>query len=139
MDRPEVWNAGNRDAGIRDAGNRDAGDWDAETVDDALDVLQDLASWELAPQRWEQVARILERIAAAAAARDAEDLRGAVADLELSGPVRALRIGGAGASGIPEPVLDRRNTLVHALSQERSPGSATGPAPEAGRGAEPAR
>jgi hypothetical protein len=109
--------------------------WDAESVDDALDVLQDLSSWELAPHRWEQVARILERIAAAAATHDGEDLRGAVADLELSGPVRALRIGGAGASGIPEPVLDRLNTLVHTLSQERP----TGSAPEAGRGAEPAR
>jgi hypothetical protein len=112
-------------------------DWDAETVDDALDVLQDLVLWELAPQRWEQVGEILERITAALAARDADDLREAVADLELSGPVRALRIGSASTGGIPEPVFDRRNTLVHSLSNEQSRRSAT--TPEGGRGDKPPR
>ncbi len=94
-------------------------DWDAETVGDALDVLQEIVLWELLPERWEQVGRILDRITAALAANDVEDLRDAVADLELTGPVRALRIGGTGERGIPEPVLERRNTLVHALTEER--------------------
>jgi CATRA-associated small protein len=112
-------------------------EWDAETVGDALDVLQDLVLWELAPQRWAQVEQILDRIAQALGARDAEDLRDAIADLELSGPVRVLRIGSAGVGGIPEPVLDRRNSLVHALSQEQPAGPA--PAPEGDRGGRPAR
>ena len=93
--------------------------WDTETVDDALDVLQDLVLWELVPERWELVDRLLGRIGAAFVAGDADELREAVADLELSGPVRALRIGGTTVQGIPEPVLDRRNTLVHTLSQQR--------------------
>jgi hypothetical protein len=95
------------------------GGWDAETVDDALDVLQDLVLWELVPERWDQVDHLLTRIAQAFAAGDADELRQTLADLELSGPVRALRIGGTPVNGIPEPVLDRRNTLVHNLSQER--------------------
>ncbi|WP_305785579.1 CATRA system-associated protein [Symbioplanes lichenis] len=93
--------------------------WDAETVGDALDVLQDLVLWQLVPDRWSQVDRLLGRIAAAFAAGDADEVRAAVAYLELSGPVRALRIGTAGVDGIPEPVLERRNTLVHALVREQ--------------------
>ena len=122
-------------------------DWDAETVGDALDLLQDLVLWELVPGRWEQVGAILDRITAALTTHDAEQLRDAVADLELSGPVRALRIGSTGERGIPEPVLDRRNTLVHTLAEERKLAeehklaeerkAATGE--EAGRGDQPAR
>jgi len=109
-------------------------DLDAETVDDALDVLQDLVLWELAPRRWEQVGEILDRITAALAAHDADDLREALAHLELS-PVRALRIGSAGTTGIPQPVLDRRNTLVYRLGNEQSRRSAT--RPEGLRGDQP--
>ncbi|MEV7628708.1 CATRA system-associated protein [Actinoplanes sp. NPDC089786] len=92
---------------------------DRETVDDALDVLRDIVLWELTPQRWEQVTLILGRLADALAAGDPEELRDAVADLELSGPTRALRIGGTETGGIPEPVLERRNTLVHSLSRDQ--------------------
>ncbi|GIM66958.1 CATRA system-associated protein [Actinoplanes auranticolor] len=108
-------------------------DWDTETVGDALDVVQDLAFWELPPEGWEGVGAILDRIGSALATRDLESLAEAVADLELSAPSRALRIGSRVERGIPEPVLERRNTLVHALTQEHSAG------PEAGHGAEPAR
>jgi hypothetical protein len=119
-------------------------DWDAETVEEALVVLQDLVEWELGPQRWEQVGQILERITAALAAQDADDLREAVADLQLSSPSRALRIGSANTGGIPEPVLDRRNTLVYRLSNEHSRRSneqsrRAATTPEGGRGDQPAR
>ena len=109
-------------------------DWDAESVGDALDVLRDLLWWELVPARWERVDRLLVRIAAAFAAGDATELREAVADLELSGPVKAIRIGSTAVAGIPEPVLDRRNTLVHTLSQQRPK-----PPAEGGRDEQPAR
>jgi hypothetical protein len=112
-------------------------DWDTETADHALDLLQELVLWELAPQRWAQVGEILDRITTALAAHDADDLREAVADLELNGPIRALRIGSAGAGGIPEPVLDRRNTLVYSLSNQQSRRPAT--TPEGGRGDQPRR
>jgi hypothetical protein len=92
--------------------------WDAETVQDAVDVLDDLVLWELAPQRWEQVDRILAWIDRALRARDGDDLRAAVAELELSGPVRILRIGGNQQTPVPPPVLDRRNALVHTLTRD---------------------
>lgn len=119
----------------------DPSDLDAETVGDALDVLQDLVLWELAPERWEHVGVVLGHITTALAGREAEALRDAVADLELSGPVRALRIGSADEHGIPEPVLELRNTLVHRLTREQrrteERRAATGT--EAGRGDQPAR
>jgi hypothetical protein len=111
-------------------------DWDAETLGDALDVLQDLVLWELVPQRWEQVEQLLDRMQVAIASRDAGDLRDAVADLELSGPVRVSLIGSTPIRGIPEPVLERRNSLVHALTLEQARRSAT---TEAGSGDKPAR
>jgi hypothetical protein len=110
-------------------------DWDDEIVGDALDVLQDLVLWQLVPERWAQVGGILDRIISALATRDVEELHDAVADLELNGPVRALRIGSTGETGIPEPILERRNTLVHALTDERK-----APIPmEADRGDQSAR
>ncbi|MET0423514.1 MAG: CATRA system-associated protein [Actinoplanes sp.] len=96
--------------------------WDAETVQDTVDVLQDLVLWELPPQRWDIAAQLLRRIEVALAARDADEVREATAELELLGPIRILRIGSAGSMSIPEQLLDRRNTLVHALTR--------GPLPE---------
>jgi len=100
---------------LQSAGMNGPTGWDAETIDDALEKLQDLVLWQLAPQRWDQVDRILGRMAAAMAAGDEDEMREAVADLELSGPTRILRIGSASEDGIPEPVLERRNTLVYSL------------------------
>lgn len=100
----------------------DPDDVDAETVDDALHVLDDLATWEQAPHRWENVLLILERMATALDAGDHEELRDAIADLDLSAPIRIDRIGSGKATAAPEPVRDLRNTLVHKLTQERSPG-----------------
>ena len=113
------------------------GDWDDETLGDALDVLQDLVLWELVPQRWEQVEKILARIGTAMASHDVDDLRDAVADLELSGPVRLSMIGTIPVRGIPEPVFDRRNTLVYELILKRERRSAA--TTETGSGDRPTR
>ena len=94
---------------------------DAETVDDELDVLGYLAAWEQAPHRWDSVFLILQRMAAALAVRDGVELRDAIADLQLSGPVRIQRIGSANTTGIPEPVLDPRNTLVTSSPRNAPP------------------
>jgi hypothetical protein len=109
-------------------------DLDDETVADALDVLEDLAEWQLAAPRWERVHGILDRLAGALGAGDTAGVRAAVADLELSGPVRALRIGTADTDGIPEPVLDRRNTMLHQLGGAGHQRTETGaqPGKEAG-------
>jgi hypothetical protein len=100
--------------------------WDAETVQDTVNVLQDLVLWELSPQRWEHVAQLLRRIEAGLAARDADEVREAAAELELVGPVRILRIGSAGSTAIPQQLLDRRNTLVHALTRGQLAGGEGG-------------
>lgn len=107
-------------------------DLDAETVADALDVLADVPEWELAPARWDRVREIMDRLIAAIRAGDLTGCRDAIADLELSGPVRLLRIGSVEATGIPQPVLDLRNTLVRSLRPDR-PGSPATPAQPAPR------
>jgi hypothetical protein len=91
-----------------------------ETVQDAIDVLQDLVLWEMTAPRWEHVAEILARIEAAFVHGDADELREAVAELENSEPVRILPIGSKTVTGIPQPVLDRRNSLVHTLTAKRA-------------------
>ncbi|MBB5829046.1 CATRA system-associated protein [Micromonospora carbonacea] len=90
--------------------------WDAETIGDALDLLQDMVLWELVPERWEHIEILLSRLEVALATGEADEVRDVVVELELSGPVRAHRIGSAEKGGMPEPVLDRRNTLVHSLT-----------------------
>src|SRR5262245_22139687 len=90
--------------------------WDSETVNDALGVLGDLPLWQLSPPRWAQVGQTLDQLATAYLTGDVYGFRDAVADLELSGPVRALRIGSTQATGIPEPVLERRNSMVYELT-----------------------
>jgi hypothetical protein len=102
--------------------------WDEETVEDALDVLEDVVLWELTPQRWERVVTILDDIGAAVSAGHPDDLRAAVADLELSGPTRAFRIGSTEVSGISPPILERRNRLVHSLADRRTPVQPPAPA-----------
>ncbi|MFI5958420.1 CATRA system-associated protein [Cryptosporangium sp. NPDC051539] len=89
---------------------------DDETIADALDVLGDVVEWQLAPQRWENVQAILDRLDEALRSADGPGLRRAVAELDLNGPVRANRIGTAEIVRAPEQVLDRQNTLVHALT-----------------------
>ena len=98
-------------------------DIDAETREDALDVLGDLLHWQLPPARWQQVASVLTELEIAWRARDAAAVREAVADLELSGPVRATRIGSAPTGASPD-VKDRIDALVHSL------GGRSEPAPE---------
>ncbi|WP_431917799.1 CATRA system-associated protein [Nonomuraea jabiensis] len=88
---------------------------DAEATADALDVLNDLPDWELAPARWERVHDILGAFETALHSRDSDAAQEAIADLELSGPVRATRIGTALLTSAPQEVRDRRNRLVHSL------------------------
>jgi hypothetical protein len=95
--------------------------WDADTVADALYVLDEMPDWRLAPPRWKRVLLILDRLSGALARADAEQIRDAVADLELSGPTRIQQIGTADRTGVPDLVLERRNTLVHTLAPALEP------------------
>ncbi|GAB2606759.1 hypothetical protein Aab01nite_01940 [Paractinoplanes abujensis] len=93
--------------------------WDDETVQDAVAVLQHLVMWTHGPQRWEEVDLAMVELRAAFEAGDADAVRAAIAELDRLGPDRILRIGSRTATGIPTPVLDRRNTLVHWLTRHR--------------------
>ncbi|TDO38025.1 CATRA system-associated protein [Paractinoplanes brasiliensis] len=109
--------------------------WDAT---EALTVLTDMSTWTLPPDRWELVTEILDEFLEACHGQDTEACEAAVADLSPHGPVRVTRIGAAPPTGIPQPVLDRRNVLVHALSGRPAvpPETLSAPAGEAPRGPE---
>ncbi|MFG2062699.1 CATRA system-associated protein [Micromonospora sp. NPDC048871] len=116
--------------------------WDAETVGDALYLLQDIVLWELIPERWEHIGSLLSRLSATLDTGEVDQAREVLIELELSGPVRANRIGQTETRGIPEPLLERRNTLVHSLTaeQDRQSGKQQdGSRTEAGRGDRPDR
>ncbi|GAA3191422.1 hypothetical protein GCM10010532_007480 [Dactylosporangium siamense] len=92
--------------------------WDDETVQDAVDALQDMVLWEMSPQRWEHVNELMGLIDVAFRARDVGALRAAVLELEAGGVIRLGRIGSKVETKIPPPVFERRNTLVHTLTSE---------------------
>lgn len=88
---------------------------DQESVADALDVLEAVATWELAEERWIRVTDALAGFARAVRDSDVTALRAAIVDLELASPVRVTRIGARPTVPPPAPVLEARNTLVHIL------------------------
>lgn len=100
--------------------------WDDETVQDAVAVLQQVIMWEHTPRKWALVDSAVQALADAFETGDAEAVRAAVATLDRLGPARILRIGSSTATGIPAPVLDRRNTLVHRLTRSRDEGEGRG-------------
>lgn len=87
--------------------------------EDALDVLQDALVWRLTGGRWRAVEQALEAIAGALAAGDSTVFRAAVCDLELAGPVRAVRVEDASTLPAPQRVRERINELVHTLDGSR--------------------
>jgi hypothetical protein len=93
--------------------------WNSANVDgvraDALDVISDALSWQLAATCWAAIERVLVTMDTALAAGDVAALAAATADLELVGPVRITRIGAAPVVPPPPVVRDRLNRLVHSL------------------------
>lgn len=120
---------------------------DDEARDDAVNVLQDLVEWHLAPQRWERVDSIVGSLVDALARGDGEALREATAELELTGPVRITRIGTQSVIPVPERTRDRANHLVHTLGrqperpqqEERTDASTDGPGGDGDGTGAPAR
>lgn len=83
----------------------------------ALHVLDYLMRLKLTEARWERVGGILAIAADAAAAGDLGTLRSVVGELELAGPVRVIRIGGAPV-GPPPPKIRERVELVRSLLEK---------------------
>ena len=82
---------------------------------EALDVLSDALSWQLAGRRWAAIEQVLAAMDAALAAGDVTALATATTDLELAGPVRVTRIGADPVVPPPPATRDRLNRLVHSL------------------------
>jgi hypothetical protein len=76
-----------------------------------LAVLGYILKLELPPARWSRLAEIVEAAIAADSAADLAGLRHAAGELELTGPVRVLRIGGAPVVPAPKPVRERIEIL----------------------------
>ncbi|MGH3937836.1 MAG: CATRA system-associated protein [Pseudonocardiaceae bacterium] len=86
---------------------------------DALDVLRDARVWRLTGGRWRAVGQALEAMAGALVADDSAAFQAAVCQLELAGPVRAVRVEDVSTLPAPHRVRERINELVHTLDGSR--------------------
>ena len=91
--------------------------WDmddiAEIRAEALDALSDALRWKLADERWQDIERVLARMADALDSGDVTALAESTAYLELAGPLRIMPIGAA--TGPPPQVRAVLNKLVYTL------------------------
>ncbi|MEU7921948.1 CATRA system-associated protein [Micromonospora zamorensis] len=92
----------------------------AEDVEDVLAILNDLAEWELAAERWDRVNRLVDALGHAVAAGDPDAVASVTIELELLGPLRATRLGTTPVGPPPAPVRERVNRLVHELVKPTS-------------------
>jgi hypothetical protein len=90
--------------------------------EEALDLLKEVLVWRLADDRWRAVCRALDDLAVALAGNEADAFREVLYDLELAGPIRAVRIEDTSVLPAPEPVRERINQLVHTLEGSRRSG-----------------
>lgn len=88
-------------------------DWQAR---ETVDVLRQVAEWQLAPPRWDRVSVLLDAMQAALNSGDAEALDAALTDLEMAGPVRIVRIGSTQPVAPPPRIRERVNQLIHSLT-----------------------
>lgn len=101
----------------------------AEVYSEALEILGSVLTWHMLRQRWTHAGQAVDALAVAVAADDLPAIVRAIADLELLGPVRLIRIGESDEDKPqtpPEPVRDRVNRLIHELRQVSQQGSAAG-------------
>src|SRR5450432_2050141 len=93
-------------------------DW-REACDDAVATLSDALSWELPERRWEQVAAIVEGMAAAVTAASPDALWQTIGQLELCSPLRvATKMGDTSRLPAPKPTLERIGELVDSLTRD---------------------
>ncbi len=92
----------------------------AGAQEEALEVLLDVLEWRLTEARWQLIDQSLIAMDAALKAGDPAALATAIADLEIAGPVRIIKIGDPQGEP-PPPVRDRLNRLVHSLGAARDP------------------
>lgn len=82
---------------------------------EALEILQDVLIWRTRPDAWKEISRIVEAMAEAVSSDDPDALAARTGDLELSSPLRVIRIGDTDGDPAPEHLRERVNHLIHAL------------------------
>lgn len=92
---------------------------DPELREDALAVLGELLGWEATDGGWRHIGDLVTRADTAVVERDWPALRTAISELELASPLRTTKLGEPPRRPAPEPVRERVNRLVHALSHEQ--------------------
>jgi hypothetical protein len=86
---------------------------------DALDVLSNVLTWQLAAPRWQVLEKVLVAMDTALQANDLEALAEATIQLELAGPVRITRIGDTSVSAPTDAVRGRVAHLIRSLRDRR--------------------
>src|SRR5215471_17533378 len=85
----------------------------------AIDALRDVLVWQLPPDDWTAVERVVESIGAAVAAADPDALAKAAADMDPVSPYRIISIGLTPGEPAPVPapeeLRERANHLIHSL------------------------
>lgn len=96
-----------------------------------------LKEWRLPPQRWQEIAELLDELSAAVAAGDGAALDALTGELEEMSGSRVTRIGGArerapeeddGKVPLPEPFRERVVALVHVLDPDHARAALPAPA-----------
>jgi TIR domain len=91
-------------------------------LSEALDVLSDVLTWQLATLRWHVIKQVLDAMDAALQANNLEALAEATIQLELSGPLRTTRIGGTSISAPTDVIRAQVVHLIHSLRDRRARG-----------------
>ena len=98
---------------------------DADDVDTRMHrVLSDLAELRLRPNLWTERLELIDRLATAVEAGDAETADRLIITLEMLSGDRVDRIGAPGSVPIPANVRERIGLLVHPPEQDAPAGNA---------------
>jgi hypothetical protein len=83
-----------------------------------LGALGDISGRKLTADQWSSLAQIIEVAISAESSADLDGLRQAVTELELTGRVRIVKIGGGPVAPAPAPVRERVEVLRATLRAE---------------------
>ncbi|WBC08882.1 CATRA system-associated protein [Micromonospora sp. WMMA1947] len=93
-----------------------------DLLDDLRNLLDDMNMWSLDPSGWAYVDTLLGQVKVAFSAGEADAIRKAVADLELSGPTRAKSADSGATGRQPPKTRDKLASLKDTLNAPKRTG-----------------